>query len=72
MATDTTPWDPADAFGHITETAVYALLLDEHGDLSRDGSSPNNLAAAARSITLVQVSYESNVSLAWIKMQRQS
>jgi len=36
MATDTTPWDPADAFDHISETAVYALLLDEHGDLSRE------------------------------------
>lgn len=31
---DTTPWDPADAFDHISETAVYAQLLDEHGDLS--------------------------------------
>ena len=31
---DTTPWDPADAFDHVSETAVYAQLLDEHGDLS--------------------------------------
>jgi len=31
---DTPPWDPADAFDHISETAVYAQLLDEHGDLS--------------------------------------
>ena len=31
---DTIPWDPADAFDHISETAVYAQLLDEHGDLS--------------------------------------
>jgi hypothetical protein len=33
---DTTPWDPADAFDHISATAVYAQLLD---DLEIEGSS---------------------------------
>jgi len=41
---DTTPWDPADAFDHISETAVYAQLLDEHGgkiDRLRGSSKPD-------------------------------
>jgi GNAT superfamily N-acetyltransferase len=30
---DTTPLGSSGAFDHISETAVYAQLLDEHGDL---------------------------------------